>query len=64
MSAAPLNRVWNGTRRDDKHLRGMSDSAPLYALIILAGIVGGIVCLIGGTLMGVRTILIHVHQHI
>ena len=64
MSAAPLNRLWNGTRSDDKHLRGMSDSAPLYALIIFAGIVGGIVCLIGGILMGVGAILMHVHQHI
>src|SRR5262245_45061026 len=46
MSAAPLNRIWNGTTGDDKHLRGMSDSAPLYALIILAGITGGVVCFI------------------
>ena len=33
---------------DDNHLRGMSDSAPLYALFILAGGFGVLVILIWG----------------
>ena len=33
---------------DDHHLRGMSDSAPLYALLILLGSLGTVVILIWG----------------
>lgn len=31
-----------------EHLRGMSDAAPLYALIILAGAIGLIAVLVAG----------------
>jgi hypothetical protein len=33
---------------NDQHLRGMSDSAPLYALFILLGGLGGVALLIWG----------------
>jgi hypothetical protein len=33
---------------DREHLRGMSDSAPLFALIIVAGAIGCVIALIGG----------------
>jgi hypothetical protein len=33
---------------DDEHLRGMSDSAPLYALLILFGGLGAVALLIWG----------------
>ena len=49
-----MSREKDSRRANRERMRGMSDSAPLYALIIVAGAIATVALLIGGLWLVLR----------